>query len=616
MKKLITAVVTIHFLFLLTAHANTLKVDEQGNVSAETNRYFAAFTEGTLTHFHNKLTNETYTRESAKDRDWYLGETLFLTTDSRINHLKDIEKPSPLRIKMTYEEHGATYHLWIGIDRNNGDLLIQQTGTVETGGAYKTKWSIINLSHTETDIILPATGGHRLTRETVNDLEAHYPGEWEAQLAIFQGHRGGFYLYSKDTQFGFKDFNYQRHDDDFRVTLTAFALAPFEKRKHLKSSVYRLNSYKGTYERPASMYRDWMHKAFEIDRRSPRWVDDIKCVIKHHGDLDPNIVRKLYQLVDPSQTLIYIYKWHEDTGDPPHRRDGFQKNLGAFLREAHRYNFRVMIHTSISHIQVSDPIYPSFEQYHVRDPYSGKKEGYKLYDPTYHSPAATINPAAAAFRNMLVRELKYVCDTYAIDAVHLDFSTHIKNDRNGRIDNMTMAEGVIALHQEIRKALPNIVLSGETLSEASYPYEEFAQRWFLGHILQPHPISNFLFPNIRFYGHLGHPNPDSTSEQKRAKYKASRDEHETWNVLPTVTLWDIDNLGIHQIETHKLLKRIREYQGYTFGDINQDGVVNILDLTLIAQHLGKESTPQTKHIDINKDGTINILDLTRIAQHL
>lgn len=47
-------------------------------------------------------------------------------------------------------------------------------------------------------------------------------------------------------------------------------------------------------------------------------------------------------------------------------------------------------------------------------------------------------------------------------------------------------------------------------------------------------------------------------------------------------------------------------------DVNDDGVVNILDLTFVASRLGQDD-PKA---DVNGDGTINILDLVLVAQHL
>ena len=49
------------------------------------------------------------------------------------------------------------------------------------------------------------------------------------------------------------------------------------------------------------------------------------------------------------------------------------------------------------------------------------------------------------------------------------------------------------------------------------------------------------------------------------------------------------------------------------GDVNRDGVVNILDLIRVARQLGK-SVPPDSPVDINGDGVVNIFDLTLVAQ--
>ena len=53
------------------------------------------------------------------------------------------------------------------------------------------------------------------------------------------------------------------------------------------------------------------------------------------------------------------------------------------------------------------------------------------------------------------------------------------------------------------------------------------------------------------------------------------------------------------------------------SDVNADGVINILDLTLVAAHFGTTPTAdQTPNPDVNGDGSVNILDLTVVASHL
>ena len=51
------------------------------------------------------------------------------------------------------------------------------------------------------------------------------------------------------------------------------------------------------------------------------------------------------------------------------------------------------------------------------------------------------------------------------------------------------------------------------------------------------------------------------------------------------------------------------------SDVNQDGQVNVLDLVLVAQHLG-HTAPANSQVDVNGDGAVNILDLVTVAQHL
>ena len=53
------------------------------------------------------------------------------------------------------------------------------------------------------------------------------------------------------------------------------------------------------------------------------------------------------------------------------------------------------------------------------------------------------------------------------------------------------------------------------------------------------------------------------------------------------------------------------------ADVNADGMINILDMVLVASHFGETSTPdQPLNSDVNADGNVNILDLVLVASHL
>ena len=50
-------------------------------------------------------------------------------------------------------------------------------------------------------------------------------------------------------------------------------------------------------------------------------------------------------------------------------------------------------------------------------------------------------------------------------------------------------------------------------------------------------------------------------------------------------------------------------------DVNRDGRTNVLDLVLVAQHLGSAASVKIP-VDVNDDGVVNVLDLVIVAQHL
>ncbi|MEG0153652.1 MAG: dockerin type I repeat-containing protein [Cellulosilyticaceae bacterium] len=56
------------------------------------------------------------------------------------------------------------------------------------------------------------------------------------------------------------------------------------------------------------------------------------------------------------------------------------------------------------------------------------------------------------------------------------------------------------------------------------------------------------------------------------------------------------------------------------GDVNEDGVINVADIALIAYYYqireGEESWDQAKRADTNKDGVVNGLDLVIVAQSI
>ena len=616
-------IVILQFVLVGTGLANTLMLSEDGEVFAETDRYEVRFKDGVLAHLHNKLTNKTYTLPPQADPNEQSGISIQYNEGEygKYIHIDDhwevveSKRLTPLSVEVAYYSDyrvDKTVRIRISIDADTGDLVIQQHGTSER--VVSIMWGCGYLNSQQLDVIVPGNGGEIIDAATeFNNRGFEYPERWEAQLAILQGGDGGFFVRSMDTSFRFKSVGYRRTAEHFSMRFQTDNFAPFRNKHEIISVEWRLNTYRGDWQVPAEIYRNWMENAFQ-PKQLPAWVKDLELVIyAPYNPLDPSILPRLAEHVNPSTTLLYIIGWYD-----PSR--GLEPDyvpvpeFGDYLEAAHAYGFRVMPRITFHGCSPNSPRYPEFEKYQFRHPIRGWKLGYKLDDPTYDYPTAYINPASKAFRKYVVEQMKALYETYPIDALHLDINTSVVNDANGLIDGLTAAEGNVLLHQELAAAMPGIVLGGENVHEVTFFNTNLAQRWSYNN-KQPHPISSFLFSTwtIPYGYHV--PNPDSEPEL----YRPFQEAYIVWGVLPTIRIrapWMLRDKGL--VRTHGFLKSVRNGQSWEqtwnidvamdiVGDVNADGTVNILDMVLVANAFGKVEP------DLNGDGVVNILDLVIVA---
>ena len=91
--------------------------------------------------------------------------------------------------------------------------------------------------------------------------------------------------------------------------------------------------------------------------------------------------------------------------------------------------------------------------------------------------------------------------------------------------------------------------------------------------------------------------------------------NEIVGVMPTLNAWTISHmLKPEYVETQKVLVMANGWQqryGLN-GDVNGDGQVNVLDLTLVGQNV--EAMPLIHlQADINGDGVVNVIDLILVS---
>ncbi|HQM47843.1 MAG TPA: DUF6259 domain-containing protein [Candidatus Hydrogenedentes bacterium] len=423
------------------------------------------------------------------------------------------------------------------------ELVIQQQAECPQKGLWGVEWSVPGIP-LDQNIIVPGHSGVRLTAATPGSwFTFDYPMSWEAQLVIVEGEGAGFYVWARDPDARFKRLAVERSRTGWRLRFVSMAYAPFEETAGLTSPEWRIGAYTGDWRVPARRYRDWMVREFaptRLEEQQPAWLKDIRCFVITGLDLEG--LENLGKNLDPAQTIVYVPGWRSQGYDRDYPDyDEVIDGVRPFIEHAHALGFRVMLHVNYFGVDPLNALYPQFEPYHVRSPWGKHEKEWWLW--TRAKPEikfAYINPACKAWRDLFVERMSRLCAEYAVDALHLDQTLCIYNDQNGRIDGMTMAEGNIALHQQLRQALPGVALSGEGLNEITYRHEAFAQRhaWGVHHsegtwdralLAAAHPVASYLFrPYTIINGYLGCAPPASGQ-----LYAAWNEAYEHWGVIPT-----------------------------------------------------------------------------------
>ena len=433
-----------------------------------------------------------------------------------------------------------------------GDLVITQSCTSPLPGVWGVEWGIANIP-LEMNVIVPGQSGIKLT-SNMGPWTFDYPQQWEAQMVVVEGVGRGFYVWAEDAEGRYKRLSVNRQANGWRLGFATINYAPFDALTNCASVRWHLNVYEGDWRVPAKRYRDWAEANLRpvlLQDQQPAWVKDIRCCIIM-GLSVPNL-EALTNHFDPAQTLLFVPDWRQAgfDHDYPTYDQPFPEML-PFIQRAHALGFRVMLHVNHFGCDPLNPLYAQFEPFQVRSPWGNhEKEWWTMDYGSGIEPVniAYINPAYTPWRELFVARMVELCTNYSVDALQLDQTLVIENDHNGLIGGLSMLQGNLALHRELRAALPQVALGGEGLNEVTYRYESFAQRhafigvwiefhggwqskWKRAGLQISHPISSYLLrPYTIMYGFLGMAAPSEGQP-----YAAWQEAYQHWGVIPTVKL--------------------------------------------------------------------------------
>ncbi len=573
-------------LVLAGARAAGAGVELQGDrIVVESDKGRAVIERGMVTELMNKLTGETYTNGRGERKSaglaWHRTQAYM---DERATVTLAKTAGNAAQIEATLAD-GHRLTTIVTLDPASQDMQIRQTASTKDKGLVGAQWAIEGLESARVRTLVPGHSGVRLDENyPTPKTQFAWPVGWEVQMTVVEGGRGGMAVWSQDTQMRFKTLKWERTKGNVTLSFLSQNFAPFDELTEVESCEWRLAFHEGDWRVPARRYRDWMEKTYGLKRledQTPGWVRAIRFLVIM--GMDTKILDALKAHVRPEATLLYIPNWRQDPYDHNYPDYTAAEGFGEFVKYARAMGYHVMPHMNYFGCHERNPAYERFKAWHMRDPFTrefmywvpsrlrlkAKKDEFIPWKFAY------INPASKAWRDELTRRLVEAQEKYGFDAIHLDQTLCIANDLNGKIDGMYCAEGNIALHRQLRQAMPQVALSGEGLDEITCQYEAFAQRhaanavdhnygtWNDAFIACAHPISSyFLSPYTTIYGYLGMCNP-----QKQGLYLAWKQAYERWGVIPTFARPNVSQLEADS-ETVKAL--LREAQVWVADELTPD----------------------------------------------
>jgi hypothetical protein len=545
-----------------------------GLVKASTARYLAILQAGSLTYFKDRATGEILINGTPNPPI-----VRFIERGKSVTAVAS--DPTSFRVcsigKNAVEFAGSVYcgkaraDVRIVVRALDHELYI--TGSAKGFGEFEGIASLglhVGTTGSHTRVIVPATSGNCFPSngfKTIHYFE--WPIQWEAAMALVQGKHGGLLACAYEPFKRFKNLELAPSGAGWRLMFESENNAPFEGKKDVTSLTWHFRPYSGEWRKGASIYKGWHRKTFKPNiAKEPTWVRNIRAEV--HISMDTGTLDALVDAgVDPQQTLLYVSNWrtnHYDVNYPDYTPS---EALAPFIRKAHELGFRVMLHVNYFGCDPKMPEYESFKGLQIRHKYSGELLWWEWPRGEFPIKFAYINPASSKWRRLFISKMVDLIKATGADALHLDQTLCIFNDKNGLIGGMNMAEGNLLLHKELKAALPQIAFSGEGLNEVTTIHEAFAQRHVMGidfasgtfnrtSIRFSHPISAFLFADrTKQYQYLGCGSP--TNYQY---HTAWRDAYRYWGVLPGYAWPNVQQLKNPSPCVRQVLDEIQTFQRF------------------------------------------------------
>lgn len=469
-------------------------------------------------------------------------------------------------VELRFNNWNADGILMVSEDIETGDLMIEPSAFSSRPGVRSCRYNIKGFRK-DLRCIAPLNQGCDMDFEDslIAGRRSAWPYSWEAGLCMAQGKDSGLWIHTEDTQYKFKTMTVGACGDKHGYAFESDNYGPIEDLMSAGGLVWRINVYKGDWHVPATLYRDWLWKAFNLEKEEqyrPEWLKDLSLAISW-CPTDIKMLEALSKKVDPKRVLLHLPNWRIYNYDEDYPIFKPSDKAREFVAKCKELGYHVMPHCTSMEIDPSLDIFNIFNDFSIRELESGRREGWSwvsgnaglgvpgsdlaLTTHKANKVMIKIHTAFPMWQSILRENIGYAADELNLENIFIDVTLCTYNARMGLVNNMPTTQGLIKelkLLQTIGNGKP-LYVGGEGLNEISVQGLCFAQAHLMNRDngdTQLRTGKNDL--NAFLFGHLTRTIGYSDLHGRNENSEKSMQSHIEHGAIPTITIGgtnDIEN---------------------------------------------------------------------------
>ena len=540
---------------------------KDNKVFIETHTLTAIIEKGVLTSFRSKINGE----EFIEKPDFinfralqllYVKETFFFGgTDNEIIEVNEEKFGSIESHQISNQSAEVVFHSWdgdgvifISVDAETGDLLIEPSAYSSRPGVLACRWSISGIKPSLV-LVAPFAQGIKLKLDDslIRNNRWTWPKSWEAGLAIFQSREGGFWIHTQDNQYRFKALQTGIESNPFVIGLDSEANGPIDNNLSAGGICWRINTFKGDWHAPAEKYRQWYWQAYNLEaevQRRQSWIYDVKLALSWCPG-SPEILDALAKRLSPTKVLLHFSNWRTDPYDVNYPDYNASESAKVFINKCHEMGFHVAPHFNVIEVDPNHPVYTQVRDFAYRSIGKKQLQGWSSYkggrigipesnlirlNNQDKKVMLKIHPGLSMWRSILGNNILKAARELPLDTVFIDVTLNIWNTHNCIVESMTPAEGMNRIIRHVAGLGKGLVVGGEGLNEIIAQGQSFAQAHLISSTIEELEraggcdLNEFLFGKLcRTIGYTGLGGRNELEEMRMKIHL----EH---GAIPTITI--------------------------------------------------------------------------------